>query len=246
MRVVIIEDEIAALTQLRGLLESNPMGGEIEIVETMESIAESIEFFRSDRSHEVDLVFMDIHLSDGYAFSIFKHVEVALPIIFTTAYDEYALQSFQVNCIDYVLKPLSTKDIERIFAKIKMISQYSTALVVEEKKLERLLVIDRWRTVPLQVADVAYFYKEGNKVKAYDRSGKAFLTNMTLERLEEQLDGSLFIRANRQFIVARTAIQDLESYEGSRALLNLHQSTPEPVVISRTKVTAFKRWIISK
>ncbi len=161
MRVVIIEDEEAALEQLKGLLSQNAIT-QLEIVETIDSVEDSIEFFRSPRSQDVDLVFMDIHLSDGYAFSIFKHVEVSIPIIFTTAYDEYALKSFEVNCVDYILKPISKGDIERIFTKIKVISGYSNRLVEEDAKyIEMMLVVDSWRTIPLKVADVACFYKEG-------------------------------------------------------------------------------------
>ncbi len=242
MRVLIIEDEEAALEQLRSLLIHNEETP-IEIVETIDSVEESIEFFSSARSEEVDLVFMDIHLSDGYAFSIFKHVEVSVPIIFTTAYDEYALKSFEVNCIDYILKPISKGDIERIFTKIRNIAKFIEVRENHARASETILVMDSWRTVPLKVADVAYFYKDGSKVKVYDVEGKPFLTNLTLERLEEMLDAGEFIRANRQFIIARSAVRDIESYEGSRALVNLLHSTPEAVIISRTKVTAFKDWL---
>ncbi|MFI3322647.1 MAG: LytTR family DNA-binding domain-containing protein [Rikenellaceae bacterium] len=242
MKVVIIEDEIAALEQLKALLMSNNTV-DIEIVETIDSVEESIEFFGSERSNDVELVFMDIHLSDGYAFSIFKHVEVAVPIIFTTAYDEYALKSFEVNCIDYILKPISNRDIERIFSKLKVVAQYGNAMISDKRSVETILVLDSWRTVPLNISDVAFFYKESSKVKAFNHNGKSYLTNMTLEKIEEQLIGDDFVRANRQFIVARSAIKDLESYEGSRAVVNLHVPTPEMVVISRTKVTNFKRWL---
>ncbi len=243
MRVVIIEDEAAAREQLRALLVSCE-SVDIEIVECIDSVEESIEFFGSERSQGVDLVFMDIHLSDGESFSIFKHVEVAIPIIFTTAYDEYALKSFEVNCIDYILKPISQGDIERIFSKIKTISKFVDDSV-SARSMETILVMDSWRTVPLRIADVAYFYKDGSKVKVYNHEGKSFLTNLTLEKLEESLGEGDFIRANRQFIISREAIKDIESYEGSRALVNLHHPTPEPLVISRTKVSAFKGWLIN-
>ncbi len=242
MKVVLIEDEIAALEQLEQLLTTD-CEVDIEVVERIDSVEDSIEFFRSERCEGVDLVFMDIHLSDGYSFSIFDHVEVAAPVIFTTAYDEYALKAFEVNCIDYILKPIQVKDIERIFSKIRFIAERSGPLMDNRKSIETLLVVDSWRTVPLNISDIAYFYKENNKVRAYNHEGKRFLVNMTLEKLEEQLDPTLFNRANRQFIIARSSVKDIESYEGSRALLNLVLSTPESVIISRTKVTAFKRWL---
>ncbi len=241
IRVVIIEDEIAAMEQLKILLcQNNEL--DIEIVETIDSVEDSIDFFRSERANNIDLVFMDIHLSDGYAFSIFNHVEINLPIIFTTAYDEYALKAFEVNCLDYILKPLSNTDIEKIFAKINIIAQYSKSISTN-KQLETILVLDGWRTTPLNVNNISFFYKVESKVKAYDHLGKSYQTNMTLEKLEEQLSQTEFIRANRQFIVARSGVQSLESWEGSRASISLNVETPERLIISRAKVTPFKEWL---
>lgn len=243
MKVVIIEDEEAALEQLKMVLDSSEV--EIEIVQIIDSVEESIEFFRSVRSKDVDLVFMDIHLSDGYAFSIFKHIEVDIPIIFTTAYDEYALKAFEVNCLDYTLKPISASDIDRIFSKIKIIALHSKE-IVESKYPETMLVVDGWRTVPLNVSDIACFYSFGSKVRVYNLLGKCYLINSTLERLEENLDSQIFVRANRQFIISREIVKDMESWDGSRALVNLSVDVPEKVIISRTKVTQFKRWLASK
>ncbi len=241
MRVVIIEDEVAALEQLSMLLtESHEF--DVEIVERIDSVEESIEFFKSSRASEIDLVFMDIHLSDGYAFTIFKYVDVSVPIIFTTAYDEYALKSFEVNCLDYILKPLSRGDIDRIFSKLRVIAGYSR-LLTANRAVETMLVMDGWRTTPLKVDSVAYLYKEESRVRLCDHSGKRYYVNQTLESLEEMLDAEHFVRANRQFIISREAIRDMESYDGSRLVVNLRQETPERIVISRTKVTQFKRWL---
>ncbi len=242
MRVVIIEDEEAALELLRGLLMDSE-GVDIEVVETIESVEESIEFFSSSRCRDIDLVFMDIHLSDGYAFSIFNYVEVAIPIIFTTAYDEYALKSFEVNCVDYILKPITKHEVDRIFSKIRVISEYGSALIEKKRGLDTILVVDRWHTIPLNITDVAYLYKDGSKVKVCNREGRSFVANQTLEWFEEQLSRADFIRANRQFIIARSSIISIESYEGSRALVNLSVVSPESVIISRTKVSAFKIWL---
>ncbi len=243
MRVVIIEDETAALEQLEELL-TNQNDLKIEVVKRIDSVEESISFFQSERCREIDLVFMDIHLSDGYSFSIFDHTEITAPIIFTTAYDEYALKAFEVNGIDYILKPIQAKDIERIFAKIRLIAERGEAFIDGSKPQETILVQDSWHTVPLSISEIAYLYKEDKKVCAYNRDGRRFLVSITLEKLEEMLDSSTFRRVNRQFIVARWAVKDMESYEGSRAILNLTQPTPEIIIISRTKVTAFKSWLI--
>ncbi len=182
MKVIIIEDEIAAMEQLEELL-TGYKEVDIDIVERFDSVEDSISFFRSERASEIDLVFMDIHLSDGYSFAIFNHTEVASPIIFTTAYDEYALKAFEVNCIDYILKPIQSKDIERIFNKIKTISQHTSALMMQKKSLDTLLLVDSWYTVPVKIEDIAYFYKDGNKVSAYNFEGKRYLCSLSLEKL---------------------------------------------------------------
>ncbi len=241
MRVVIVEDEIAAQRQLESLLHLS--GVDVEVLAIIDSVQETVDFFRSSKAKAVDLVFMDIHLADGDAFSIFKHVEIALPIIFTTAYDEYAIKAFEVQCVDYVLKPIQTKDIERIIEKIGFIEQYGR----EQRSRggsESLLVLDSWRMVPLRVEDIAFCYKDGVKVLVYGLDGRRYSTNLTLEKLEQRFDRSHFTRANRQFIVARRAVEHIESYQGSRARLLLSIETPEQVVISRTKVAAFKRWMV--
>lgn len=242
MKVVIIEDEEAAMKQLELLLSVNKKF-DIEVVERIDSVEESIAFFTSQRCADVDLVFMDIHLSDGYAFSIFNHVEVDKPIIFTTAYDEYALNAFEVNCIDYILKPISKLDIDKVFSKIKIISQYSNSIALGTKHIETILATEGWRTTPLKIDDIDFFYKESTKVKVYTTNGKSYFINLTLEKLEDQLDDKNFIRANRQYIISRSAISNFESWEGNRVIVNLHCNTPEKIIISRTKVAQFKRWL---
>lgn len=241
MRVVIVEDESAALEQLKMVLRESQEQN-IEIVAELDSVEESIEFFRSDLAESVDLIFMDIHLSDGYAFSIFKHVTILTPIIFTTAYDEYALQAFKVNCLGYTLKPISAADIETLFAKIKVIAHHSR-VIEQSRYVDTLLVGDSWRTRPLAITEIACFYSSESKVRVFDLNGRSYSLNRTLERLEEQLDGDLFMRANRQFILSRAAVLNIESWDGNRALVNLTIASPERVIVSRTKVTLFKRWL---
>lgn len=242
MRVVIIEDERSA-AELLTLLLTKYEGATIEVVKRIGSVAKSIEFFSSEECRNVDLVFMDIHLSDGYAFSIFKSVEVDIPIIFTTAYDEYALKSFKVNCLDYLLKPLSERDITRLFDKVATIAEYSDSLRRDTRRVKTILVSERWHTLPLNIEDIAYLYTCDFKVTAYTFTGKKYRVNMTLEKLSDILDKALFTRVNRQFIISHSSIKSIESWDGGRAHVELHIATPEPIIISRKKVTAFKNWL---
>lgn len=242
MRVVIIEDERSA-AELLTLLLTRYEGAEIEVVKRIGSVAKSIEFFSSEECRDVDLVFMDIHLSDGYAFSIFKSVEVYIPIIFTTAYDEYALKAFKVNCLDYLLKPLSERDIVRLFDKVATIAEYSDSLRRETRRVKSILVNESWYTLPLNIEDIAYLYTYDFKVTAYTFIGKKYHVNLTLEKLSDILDNELFMRVNRQFIIAHSSVKSIESWEGARAHVELHIATPEPIVISRKKVTVFKNWL---
>ncbi len=238
MRVVIIEDERAAQEQLTEILKT--CGVDIEVVRYIDSVEDSIAFLHSEESSSIDLIFLDIHLSDGYSFSIFEQVEVAIPIIFTTAYDEYALKAFEVNCVDYILKPIRSIDIQRVFNKIRSFNLFGgTAATIPEK----LLVIDSWYSVPINISDIALFYRDANKIRVYNYEGRRYMVNMTLEKIEELLCGDKFVRANRQFIVAKEAVKCIESYEGSRALVSLVIDSPEDVIVSRTKVSNFKRWL---
>ncbi len=242
MRVVIIEDEKTA-AELLILLLTRYEGADIEVVKRISSVAKSIEFFGSEESKEVDLVFMDIHLSDGYAFSIFKSVEIDIPIIFTTAYDEYALKAFEVNCLDYLLKPLSDKDIERLFDKVATIAKYSDSLRRPTQSVKTILANESWYTIPLNTEDIAYLHTIDFKVTAYTHTGKKYRINMTLDKLTDILDKELFSRVNRQFVISRLAVGSIESWEGGRAHVELNIATPEPIIVSRKKVTAFKNWL---
>lgn len=246
MRAVIIEDETAAAHNLRTLLSAlNP---EIEILATLESVAESVEWFNTHSAP--DLAFMDIHLADGNAFRIFESVEVGCPVIFTTAYDQYALDAFKVSGIDYILKPIKQEELARAIAKFSTLTSVArneyakrTAEMVERTHPKRLLAHIRDRIVPIAEEDIAYFYTSNEHVSVTTLDGRTYPIEGTLEGLYGEYGGEWFFRANRQFIISRRAIKDISVWFGSRLALNLAVETPERIIISKARVAEFKSWL---
>ncbi|MBR3800369.1 MAG: response regulator transcription factor [Rikenellaceae bacterium] len=249
MKTLIIEDETAAAVNLRALLaEVDPS---IEVIDVLESVAESVDYLRSKPTP--DLVFMDIHLADGDSFKIFNHVEVNCPIVFTTAYDQYALEAFKVNSIDYLLKPIAPDDLRRALEKLRRLSaperedviERTNAMATEPRQPQQnvFLVQVRDRIRPLNVDEVAFFYTCDEHVTAHTFSGEELAIDRTLEALSGVLDEQEFYRANRQFIVARKALKDISVWFGSRLALNLNVETPERIIISKARVPKFKKWL---
>ncbi len=248
MKIVIIEDETAAARNLQAIVRS--IIPEAEIIAALESIEESIEWLGA---HPVpDLLFMDIHLADGESFRIFDDVDIQCPIIFTTAYDQYALEAFKVNSIDYLLKPIKEEELRRAIEKLRRLSGSELAArregIVEmartrdEQKV--FLIPVRDKIIPLRREQVAFFYTTDEKVKATDYEGNAYPMDRSLEKLQKILSDNDFFRANRQFIVARDAIADINVWFGNRLSLNLKVKTPERIVISKDRVPEFKRWFM--
>lgn len=250
MNALIIEDEKAALRNLRTLLgEAAP---EMTVIGSTDSIADSIEWFRN---HPMpDLVFMDIHLADGDAFEIFKYVDITCPIIFTTAYDEYALRAFKVNSVDYLLKPLNRADLEKSLRKLQRLSNNSVpvdyARLIHTLKSEGsykqhfLIPIRGDKFIPVVAASIYYFYIDNGQVKAVDKEQKEYLFPQTLDELTEQLNPADFFRANRQYLIAKKAIQDVDLWFNRRLAVNLLIPTPERILISKARVNDFKEWFI--
>lgn len=247
MRVVIIEDETAAAQNLSAILHK--VCPDIEIVDTIDTVVDSVEFFRS--APQLDLVFMDIHLADGASFRIFDSIEVATPIIFTTAYDQYAIEAFKVNSIDYLLKPINEEGVQRAIEKWQRLAsterkEYSERVieVAQNRQTEqRFLVHFRDKIIPLKSEDIAFIHTFEERVTAYCHNGEKYQMDLTLETLQSKLSGEDFFRANRQFIISRKAIKDLSVWFGSRLSANLTLETPERIVIPKAKVHDFKEWL---
>ena len=250
-RVVIVEDETAAAVNLRSML-TNIVDG-VEVVAVLESVAEAVEFFGG--AVDADVVFMDIHLADGDSFRIFQHVDIDIPIIFTTAYDEYALEAFKVNSIDYLLKPFKEEDLRRAIDKLTRLtrSERNEQNANRNRMVERaqgqsvqtMLLRYKDKIIPVQMDDVAFFYTSEERVTVTTLSGDSYPVDKTLEALTQQLSHDLFFRANRQFIVSRRAVKDIAVWFGSRLALNLSVATPERIIISKARVPEFKQWLQS-
>ena len=252
MNVLIIEDETAAAVNLKAILRS--IVPDCNVIDVLESIEESVDFFNDKSSPTPDLVFMDIHLADGESFRIFDSVNIESPIIFTTAYDEYALRAFKVNSIDYILKPIKTDDLRHAIDKFTRLSgiersDYKSRVesMVESSKKESqrvFLVHYKDKIIPLSIDDVAFFYTSNEKVSAFTYSGEKYIIDRTLEILQSTLPEDEFFRANRQFIVARKAVKDIAVWFGSRLALNLTIESPEKIIISKARVPEFKQWLM--
>ncbi len=248
MRVLIIEDETAAARNLQSMLEH--IEPEIEVVGITESIVDTIDWFAENETP--DIVFMDIHIADGESFRIFDSIDIASPIIFTTAYDQYALEAFKVNSIDYLLKPLKEEELQRALDKWRRITnqerveyhkRIDTMVAEQRKGNEMFLIHVKDKIVPLQASDVAYFYTANERVTAHLLNGGSYPIDKTLEALQSALSEYDFFRANRQFIIARKAVKDISIWFGSRLSLNLTVDIPERIVISKARVPEFKRWL---
>ena len=247
MKALIIEDEVVAAKALQKLLkEVNPS---IEVVNILESVEESIEWLESNPMPE--LIFIDIHLADGSSFAIFDKVDITCPVIFTTAYDEYALKAFEVNSIDYLLKPIGKKDLERAMNKYKSLTEVANqnykalASLIDGSKhkyKKYFLLPERDKLVPLAAKDIAYICIDDKVVKIVSFDHKIYYTNQTLDELLEQLDASVFFRANRQYIVARESIKDVSIWFGNKLALNLNIEVPDKIIISKARVSEFKQW----
>ncbi len=256
MNVLIIEDETAAAVNLKAILKK--VAPEYNVINVLESIEDAVDFFSEERQTEPDLVFLDIHLADGESFRIFDQVEITCPIIFTTAYDEYALRAFKVNSIDYILKPIKEDDLKRAIEKLSILSgmerkEYNSRVnnMIEENKQSKqesqhvFLVHYKDKIIPLSVSDIAYFYTFNEKVTATTHGGEKYQVDRTLEVLQASLPNNDFFRANRQFIVAREAVKDIAVWFGSRLALNLKVETPERIIISKARVPEFKQWLMA-
>ncbi|MEG1611187.1 MAG: LytTR family DNA-binding domain-containing protein [Alistipes sp.] len=246
MRVLIIEDETAAALNLQSILRE--VMPEIEVLDTLESIEESVAWLQNNP--QPDLLFMDIHLADGESFRIFDEVIITAPIIFTTAYDRYALEAFKVNSIDYLLKPINVADVQRALDKLRRLSsgersEYESRVkTMAAHAVERVFLVQvKDRIIPLNRDDIAFCYTFNEKVTAYTYAGGVFPLDKTLEILQSQLPERAFFRANRQFIVARRAVKDVAVWFGSRLSINLTIEPPERIIVSKARVPEFKTWL---
>ena len=238
---------MAAKTLKKLLLEVSPG---VEIVGVLESIEDSVDWIAS---HPMpDLMFMDIHLADGSSFAIFEKVNITCPVIFTTAYDEYALKAFEVNSIDYLLKPISKEALEHALNKFYSLSEKRVNVGQLDKLMSQLgekkryrscfLLPERDKLVPVLVNSIVYIFIDAKTVKIVTTSGKVYYMNHTLDDIMSELDPWVFFRANRQFIVSRDSIKDVSVWFGNKLAINLNVEVPEKIIVSKARVSEFKNW----
>jgi two-component system LytT family response regulator len=250
MNILIIEDETAAAVNLKAILKS--IDPTFNIITVLESIEEAVEYFEDKTQPTPDLVFMDIHLADGASFRIFDSVGIEIPIIFTTAYDQYAIEAFKVNSIDYLLKPINEESVSRAIDKWQRLtgiersdynSRVSDVVKSQRQDMQVFLVHFRDKIIPLHSRDIAFFHTFEERVTAYCYSGEKYKIDLTLEALQGKLSDEDFFRVNRQFIVARTAVKDISVWFGSRLAVNTAIEVPERIIVPKARVHDFKNWL---
>lgn len=249
MKVVIVEDEILAAEKLERYLKK--WNSDVEVVSHTTTINESVNWFQSNESN-YDVAFFDIQLIDGLSFEIFKKVNINKPVIFTTAFDEYALDAFKVNSVDYILKPVTFTEISNAMSKLsEMKSIFGNKTTVEkleteykqQKLKDRFLVKMGNHIHSIQSSDISLFYAEGRTAYLITNAGKKFIVDYKLEDLNKILNPSQFFRTNRTFIINLNAIEDVLVYSNSRLKIKLKVSTEKEIIVSRERVSTFKKWL---
>lgn len=251
MNILIIEDEPQAAQRLEKLLAE--LMPEAKVLAIIDTVKKAVHWFKSNPAP--DIVLMDIQLADDISFRIFEQWEVKSPVIFTTAYDEYALKAFKVNSIDYILKPVDKAELKAALAKLKRLSasESGTKTMLENidqavqmlmKKYKTRFVIkvgEHLKTV--EVDAIRYFYSQEKATFCVTDENRNFILDYTLEQLEEMIDPSRFYRINRKYMVSSPAIQDIISYTNSRLRLVLKGSQDKDIIVARERVQEFKSWL---
>ena len=256
MKILSVEDEELAVKKLTKTV--NAVDETAEIIGVADSIKSTVEWL--EKNPAPDLILMDIELADGQSFEVFNLTEVKSPVIFTTSYDEYALQAFKVNSIDYLLKPIQKEDLQMALSKYQQLKniykredgpQGSIDQIIKElqQKLQpkeyrkRFLVKHSQKLVSIEVEDIAYFFSDGrlNFFKTFDN--KKFIVDYTMDELEEMLDPDRYFRISRSFYVSIDSVDQIHDYFGNRLLLHLKPEIDKESIVSREKVTEFKKWM---
>ncbi|HEY9045674.1 MAG TPA: LytTR family DNA-binding domain-containing protein [Ohtaekwangia sp.] len=252
MKVVIIEDEVPAAEKLERYLHK--YDASIEIVAQFDSVKNTVPWLQENQD-TIDLIFMDIQLTDGLSFQVFQQVQVRKPVIFTTAYNEFALDAFKVNSIDYLLKPITFTDLSASLHKLQVLREQFSASTDQSQRIQqafsntktsayknRFMVKVGEHIRSVTTDQIVVLYADGRDVYLVTSQQKKFIIDYTLESLESVLDPQLFFRLNRTFIVNINAIKDVLVYSNSRLKITLLQEFDKEIIVSREKVQDFKTW----
>ena len=252
MKILIIEDEIPAAKRLEKLIaEIRP---EAEVIEVIDTVEDAIEWFAEN--DEPDLVISDIQLADGVSFQIYEELELECPIIFATAYDQYAIKAFELNSVDYLLKPFSKETLQKSFEKldklmptaVPSLQELDLSSLIQQVSngntyKQRFLISKGDALIPVSTSQIAYIYTEDKAVMIKTIEGKSFFLNYSLDDLEAQLDPAQFFRLNRQFITSVNAIAKISQYFNGKLKIELNPTQEGEVIVSRAKTPVFKNWL---
>jgi DNA-binding LytR/AlgR family response regulator len=248
MNCLIVEDEKVAAERLVGLIKKSDPS--LVIAEIVQSVKNAVQWLNT---HEApDIIFMDIQLADGLSFEIFEQTIVKTPVIFTTAYDEYALKAFKVNSIDYLLKPIDQNELNNAINKFKEKTTpeeipaqvFDSILQSLTRKYKNKFVLKVGEHIKVfTIKDVQCFYSMEKYTFLQNHSGRDYAINYSLDQLEDLLDPAQFFRINRKFIVSFSAISDIISYSNSRLKVKLNSNESDDLMLSREKVQDFKKWL---
>jgi DNA-binding LytR/AlgR family response regulator len=251
MNVLIIEDEPQAARRMETLMKE--LEPTVNIVGKIDSVKKAVQWI-SDNPPP-DLILMDIQLADGISFSIFEKCYVQSPVIFTTAYDEYALKAFKVNSIDYILKPVDKEELSAALTKFKNMKRTApdTKLLLDNIGQAVQMLTKRYKSrfmikvgehlKTIETANLLYFYSQDKATFCYTVDNRSLILDYTLEQLEEMTDPTIFFRVNRKYLVSAAAISDIISYTNSRLKLKLKGSTDDDIIVARERVQDFKEWL---
>jgi DNA-binding LytR/AlgR family response regulator len=252
MKILLIEDEPQAAQRLEKLVTA--IVPDARVLAKIDTVKKAVQWFQSNPPP--DLVLMDIQLADGISFSIFDQCEVKAPVIFTTAYDEYALKAFKVNSIDYILKPVDEKELKAALNKFESVTSQRasshdkimesislTMQMLSKKYKERFVVKVGEHLKTIEVSEILYFFSLEKTTFAQTNEARKYILDFTLDQIEELVDPNKYFRINRKYIVAIDSIKDMISYTNSRLKLLLIASEDVDVIVARERVQEFREWL---
>lgn len=246
MKALILEDELRAREHMKKLIEEHFPS--LEVVGSAGSVTEAVQWLMSNP--DPDVIFMDVELSDGLSFDIFSKVEINSPVIVTTAYDQYAVQAFEVNAVDYLLKPIELKDMQRAVARIasgeaKAPSGEAVRNLLDQARKEKFLIKLNDRIVPVRVSDIAYFYSEDKNTYMVTEAGTTYVLDDSLDALVETLDPDSFFRISRSCIIAEKSIDSVSKLMGGRLRISPKAGivSATDFTVSRARVDGFMKWL---
>ncbi len=251
MKILIIEDEEPAYKRLQKMLKE--LEPDHTLLDQIVSVSSAVKWFKQNEAP--DLIISDIQLSDGISFEIFKQVDIKCPVIFTTAYDQYAIEAFKVNSIDYLLKPVKKDELEKAVTKFKALTPATAATTIDINKLlqslqpagtdykKRFVVRYGEHIKTIDIEDVVYFYTEDKATFLCTKDARRFVVDFNLDALDSILDPKNFFRINRQYIISIHSIAEMFAYTKSRVLIKLNPPSKHETIVSTERSADFKHWL---